>query len=97
MARTYNQTPTEKIDYAVNLSGGDLITSSAWTSTASDGGVALTIGTPVTSPDAGPIKTTARISAVRNKITFVVKVHIVGATGQEYDHYFNILGSLEKN
>lgn len=88
MIQTYIQTPNEKIDYQINLRGGDTASSSVWTS--DDTHSVLVIGSPVL--NLSTVK--ARISGGTVGVSYLINCHIVGLSGQEYDVYFSVMISL---
>lgn len=81
---TNEQTITEKIIYTctLNPSNHDTIVSATWGITPTG----PTIGTPTT----GSTTSAAMISNLTAPIVYVVNVHIVGASGQQYDGYLEI-------
>jgi len=72
----WTQDPLEKLNYKQEISG-DTISSTAWTITPSG----PTIGTPVNTTTA----TTAMISGLTEGVSYTVNIHIICASGQEFD------------
>lgn len=72
----WTQDPTEKIKYKQEISG-DTISSAVWTITPAG----PTIGTPVDTT----LETAVLISGLTEGVSYTVNVHIVCASGQEFD------------
>ena len=81
---TNEQTQTEKIRYTclLNPSNNDTVSSAAWTITPPTGTLAAQINTSLTS--------SMLISGLTAPTVYIVNVHFVGTSGQEYDGYLEI-------